>query len=80
MQFKYYALHIVCLQDYHIYHCCADGLLDMDPIVTVEEGQNVMVCISLMGLGTILGCPLTVDLDVTGSIKAGTEHNCAFIH
>ena len=52
--------------------CCADGMLDMDPIVTVEEGQDVMVCISLMSLGSILGCPLTVDLNTTGSIKAGS--------
>ena len=43
----------------------------MDSIETVEEGQSVMVCITLMSSGTSLGCPLTVDLDVTGSAKAG---------
>ena len=44
----------------------------MDPIGTVEEGQNVTVCISVMSSGSSsLGCPLTVDLNLTGSDKAG---------
>ena len=44
----------------------------MDPIVTVEEGQDVMVCINLICTGSSLGCPLTVYLNVTGSLKAGS--------
>ena len=63
-----------CIQDYHIYKCCADGMLTMDPIVTVEEGQNVMVCIILTSSGTNLGYTLTVDLDVIGSTKAGITY------
>ena len=43
----------------------------MNPIVTVEEGQDVMVCINLMSSGSNLGYTLTVDLDVTESAKAG---------
>ena len=43
----------------------------MDSIETVEEGQNIIVCISLMSSGSSLGYPLTIDLDVTGSAKAG---------
>ena len=50
-----------------------DGLLTMDPIVTVEEGQNVMVCINLICTGSVLGCPLTVNLETTDSAKAGSN-------
>ena len=59
-------------------HVCiwyAGGLLTMDPIGTVEEGQNVTVCVSVMGSGgsSSLGSPLTVDLNVTGSDKTGYQ-------
>ena len=45
----------------------------MESIEMVVEGQNVAVCISVMSSGgsSSLGCPLTVDLNVTGSDKAG---------
>ena len=46
----------------------------MDLIVTVEEGQSVMVCINLLSSGSTLGYSLTVDLDVTDSAKAGSTH------
>ena len=44
----------------------------MDSIGMVVEGQNVTVCVRLMSSGgSSLGCPLAVDLNVTGSDKAG---------
>lgn len=69
---KFCCSHLLIYVFYNPLFCCADGLLTMDPIVTVEEGQDVVVCINLICTGSSLGCPLTVFLNVTGSLKAGS--------
>lgn len=43
----------------------------MASIEAVTEGDDVMVCINLICSGSTLGCPLEVNLGVTGSSKAG---------
>lgn len=51
----------------------AGGLTTLDPIADVEEGQEIEVCVNLICSGSVLGCPLTVYLDVTGSAKTGLD-------
>ena len=40
-------------------------------IDNVEEGSDIVVCIILILLGTILSYPLEVSLDVSNSSKLG---------
>ena len=54
------------------YFIPAEALVTMDPISTVEEGNDVMVCINLIcSPGSILDCPLNVTVDIDSSTKAG---------
>ena len=50
----------------------ADALVSMDPISDAVEGENVMVCIDLIGSpGSELQCPLEVTVEVSDSTKTG---------
>ena len=51
------------------------GAVNLDPVADVDEGNNFQVCVNLICTGGVLGCPLTVTLNVIDNAKTG-QYNC----
>ena len=45
--------------------------MNLEPIVDVEEGELISVCVNLICSGSTLGCPLNVTLDIIDNAKIG---------
>ena len=54
-----------------MFYILADGLVSMDVISDVVEGEDIVVCINLAGSASILGDFLEVTIQVSDTTKTG---------
>ena len=47
------------------------GVVNLQAIQNVDEGGSFHVYVNLICSGSTLGCPLTVNLNITGDTKTG---------